>query len=78
MSAIKELLGKEAHELSDEELSDLLHGNRPKPVVPKTKTKKVSVVSDGLEGLELVLDDDDEDDELGLEGLFLEEAEGRK
>jgi hypothetical protein len=75
MSAIKELLGKEAHELTDEELSDLLHGNRPKPIVPKTK--KPAKSSDS----ELVLvdfDDDEEGNELELDNLFLEDAEGRK
>jgi hypothetical protein len=75
MSAIKELLGKEAHELSDEELADLIRGNRPKPMAPKTK--KVKAVPAGLEGLELIMDEEDETSLDSLDDLFLEDAEGR-
>lgn len=72
MSAIKELLGKEAHELTDEELADLLRGNRPKAIEPKIKKSKTI---SGLEDLDIDLGDLGFDDDDFLGSLSLDDAE---
>jgi hypothetical protein len=85
MSAIKELLGKEAHELSDEELAELIRGNRPRIAEPKEpKTKKIKPINPdaiNMDNLSFFIgDDDDEETEEDdfLNGISLSDAEGRK
>lgn len=72
-SAIKELLGKEAHELTDEELADLIRGNRPKAIESKNsssaKPRRKILVGD-------TDDDDDIEDENGLP-FSLDDSEER-
>lgn len=65
-SAIQELLGKPAEELSDEELMELIKGNRPQVALPKAppKAKKTSKRYADIEGLSL--DDLDDIEELNL------------
>lgn len=58
-SAIKELLGKEAHELTDEELADLIRGNRPRPAEPRQSKSLNNKKTSSIDGLDLVLDDND-------------------
>ncbi len=63
-SAIQELLGKPADELSDEELMELIRGNRPQVAAPKA-SKKTSKRYADIEGLSL--DDLDDIEELNLD-----------
>ena len=50
-SAIQELLGKPACELTDEELMDLMRGNRPQIAAPKVQKQKTKHTD--IEGLDL-------------------------